>query len=169
MIFGIGIGLIMALVFSADDAAHDEAGGGMFAARGEGMGKSAGVFLVVWVVLLLAGTLKLDVLTGAWLHVDLPLAQARDWQAGLDRLVPFDAARGEEGVSLQGVVLILLLGPIWLSLTPAWQRRRLFCWPVNPCCCFQRIWSSTWSRVALSIWAPAPWSALRLRLAILSP
>ena len=138
MIFGIGIGLIMALVFSADDAAHDEAGGGMFAARGEGMGKSAGVFLVVWVVLLLAGTLKLDV------------AQARDWQAGLDRLVPFDAARGEEGVSLQGVVLILLLGLIAVS---AWRGLENIQEGVNG-----------WTRASLAlVWTTLLFAALAIR------
>jgi hypothetical protein len=39
----------------------------------------------------------------------LPLAGAADVQALLDRLVPHDAARGEEGVSVQGAALILLL------------------------------------------------------------
>jgi uncharacterized membrane protein YraQ (UPF0718 family) len=39
----------------------------------------------------------------------LPLAGAADVQALLDRLVPHDAARGEEGVSVQGAALIVLL------------------------------------------------------------
>lgn len=118
--FGIGIGLIMALIFRADDAAHDLATDNAFAAQGAGMGRMALVFLFVWVALLLAGTLKLGVLTGTWLHIDLPLADAQGWQAALDRLVPYDAAKGEEGVSVQGVVLIALLGSIgfsaWLGL-----------------------------------------------------
>ena len=150
LIFGIGIGLIMALLFRADDAAHDEASSGMFAGRGEGMGRSAGVFLVVWIVLLLAGTLKLDVLTGAWLHVDVPLAQARDWQAGLDRLVPFDAAKGEEGVSVQGVVLILLLGLIAFS---AWRGLENIQEGVNG-----------WTRASLAlVWTTLLFAALAIR------
>ena len=44
------------------------------------------VFLSVWVALLLAGTLKLDVLTGTYLSFELPLADAQGWQAALDRL-----------------------------------------------------------------------------------
>src|SRR5690606_21712913 len=118
LIFGIGIGLLMALIFRADDAAHDLATDSPFAARGEGIGRTALVFLFVWVALLLAGTLKLDVLTGTYLAIDLQLAEAQAWQGVLDRLVPYGATRGEEGVSLQGVVLIALLAGIGLS---AWR------------------------------------------------
>lgn len=118
LVFGIGIGLIMALIFRDDDAAHDRATDTAFGAQGAGMGRMALVFLFVWVALLLAGTLKLDVLTGTYLHFDLPLADAQGWQATLDRLVPHDVAKGEEGVSLQGVVLIVLLGAIGFS---AWR------------------------------------------------
>ncbi len=116
--FGIGIGLIMALIFRADDAAHDLATDNAFAAQGAGMGRMALVFLFVWVALLLAGTLKLGVLTGTYLNFDLPVGDAQGWQATLDRLVPYDAAKGEEGVSVQGVVLIGLLASIGFS---AWR------------------------------------------------
>ncbi|MBN8442383.1 MAG: permease [Thauera sp.] len=116
--FGIGIGLIMALIFRADDAAHDLATDSAFAAQGAGMGRAPLVFLFMWVALLLAGTLKLGVLTGSWFQVELPLADAQAWQSVLDRLVPYDAAKGEEGVSLQGVVLIVLLAAIGFS---AWR------------------------------------------------
>jgi len=118
LVFGIGIGLIMALLFRADDAARDQAADTLFSAAGEGMGSAARYFLVLWVALLLAGTLKLDPLTGTHAHFDLPLAAAAEWQAGLDRLVPYDAARGEEGVSVQGAMLILLLAAIAFS---AWR------------------------------------------------
>lgn len=118
LIFGIGIGLIMALIFRADDAAHDLATDSPFAAQGEGMGRVALVFLFVWVALLLAGTLKLGVLTGTHVHIDLPLGDAQAWQGVLDRLVPYDAAKGEEGVSVQGAVLIALLASIGFS---AWR------------------------------------------------
>jgi uncharacterized membrane protein YraQ (UPF0718 family) len=116
--FGIGIGLIMALIFHADDAAHDLATDDAFADRGAGMGRMPLIFLVAWVALLLAGTLKLGVLTGAYLHFDLPVRDAPAWQAALDRLVPYDAARGEEGVSVQGALLIVLLAAIGVS---AWR------------------------------------------------
>ena len=116
--FGIGIGLIMALLFRADDAAHDLATDSAFGAQGAGMGRMALVFLFVWVALLLAGTLKLDVLTGTYLNFDLAVGDAQGWQAALDRLVPYDAAKGEEGVSVQGVVLIALLTSIGYA---AWR------------------------------------------------
>ncbi len=116
--FGIGIGLIMALLFRADDAAHDLATDSPFSARGEAMGRAPLLFLAVWIALLLAGTLKLGVLTGTYVHLDLPVGAAPDWQTALDRLVPYDAAKGEEGVSVQGVLLIALLAAIGAT---AWR------------------------------------------------
>ena len=108
--FGIGIGLTMALLFHTDDAAHDHETDLMFAAQGErGLGRAALAFMLLWVALLLAGTLKLGFLAGTLAELRLPLAGAADLQAALDRLVPHDAARGEEGVSVHGVLLILLL------------------------------------------------------------
>jgi hypothetical protein len=116
--FGIGIGLIMALLFRADDAARDRAADDAFGARGGGMRPAALAFLLVWVALLLAGTLKLGVLTGSYAQFTLPLSGADGWQAALDRLVPFDPHKGEEGVSVHGVLLIALLAAIGLS---AWR------------------------------------------------
>ncbi len=117
--FGIGIGLIMALTFRKDDAAHDKATDEMFAGqRGKGMRRAALVFLLVLVALLLSGTLKLDFLTGSYAQTTLPLRGAENFQAWLDWLVPHDASRGEEGVTVQGVILIGLLAFIGLS---AWK------------------------------------------------
>jgi uncharacterized membrane protein YraQ (UPF0718 family) len=121
LIFGIGIGLIMALIFRADDAEHERAVDSLFAGQGaKGMGRGALLFLLVLLALLLAGTLKLGVLTGTYVHFDLPLSDAAAWQSTLDRLVPYDASKGEEGVSVQGVVLIVLLvaigGSAWRGL-----------------------------------------------------
>jgi uncharacterized membrane protein YraQ (UPF0718 family) len=108
--FGIGIGLIMALLFHSDDAAHDQATDALFAGQAErGLSRAALAFMLIWVALLLAGTLKLAFLTSAWAEIHLPLGGAADIQALLDRLVPHDAARGEEGVSVQGALLILML------------------------------------------------------------
>lgn len=109
LIFGIGIGMIMAMIFRADDAAHELEADGLFAHQGAGMVPGALLLLLAWVVLLLAGTLKLDFLTGTYLQLDVPLAAAASWQGTLDQLVPYDAAKGEEGVSIQGVMLIGLL------------------------------------------------------------
>lgn len=119
LIFGISIGLIMALLFRADDAAHDHTTDTLFATQSaQGMHRAVLIFLFAWVGLLLLGTLKIAILTGTYLQFDLPLAGTESWQAVLDRLIPHDAAKGEEGVSLQGAMLIGLLTAIWFT---AWR------------------------------------------------
>ena len=113
LVFGIGIGLIMALIFRKDDAAHDLSTDELFAARNAaGMSRPALAFLALWIALLLAGTLKLAFLADAVTEVTLPMAHARQWQSVLDHLVPNEASRGEEGLSLQGVLLIALIAAI---------------------------------------------------------
>src|SRR3989304_4952544 len=52
--FGVGIGLIMAMLFSRQDAAHDKSTDAMFAGKGK-MNRWALVFLLLLVALLLAG------------------------------------------------------------------------------------------------------------------
>jgi uncharacterized membrane protein YraQ (UPF0718 family) len=117
--FGIGIGLLMALIFRSEDAAHDRATDTLFAAQdANGMSRAALAFLAVWVLLLLAGTLKLGFLTDAHFSVLAPLAGADGLQARLDALVPYDAAQGEEGVSVQGLAMIALLAAIGIA---AWR------------------------------------------------
>ncbi|HEU4744256.1 MAG TPA: permease, partial [Anaerolineales bacterium] len=113
--FGISIGLIMALLFRREDTVHDRATDGMFAAQGS-VRCAALVFLLVWIVLLLAGTLKVSLLTNAYGQITLPSSGVQEFQSGLDRLIPYDASRGEEGLSIQGVILILFLTGIgWTS------------------------------------------------------
>jgi hypothetical protein len=115
--FGIGIGLAMALIFWRDDAAHDRATDAAFAAQAHIDRAAIGVLLSL-VALLIAGTLKVAPLSAPLLTLDLPLAWAPAWQQQLVAWVPFDAARGEEGVSVQGSLLIALLGLIGLA---AWR------------------------------------------------
>ena len=115
--FGIGIGMIMALIFSRQDAAHDEQTGDAFG-RKQQVPTRNWVFLLLLVALLLSGTLKIGLLTDSYAGVTLPVAGADRFQAALDRLVPYDAAKGEEGLSVQGVILIVLLVLIGIS---AWR------------------------------------------------
>jgi uncharacterized protein len=117
LIFGIGIGLLMALLFRNDDAAHDDQTDALFAVRAS-IGPAAIGVLLSLIAVLIAGTLKLSTLTATVATVTLPLSWAQDWQATLAQWVPFDAAKGEEGVSVQGSLLILLLILIGLS---AWK------------------------------------------------
>ncbi|MGQ9553736.1 MAG: permease [Anaerolineae bacterium] len=112
--FGIGIGMIMALIFSRDDAAHDRATDAVFAGKGS-VSRKVVFFLLLLVALLLAGTLKLGFLTGSYATFSLPIGGLDRFQELLYRLVPVDAAKGQEGVTVQGVLLIVLLALIALS------------------------------------------------------
>ncbi|RPJ55713.1 MAG: permease [Dehalococcoidia bacterium] len=115
--FGIGIGMIMALIFSRSDAAHDQAADEIFN-RGATLRRGNLVFLLILVALLLSGTLQIGLLTNSYGQITLPLTGLDSFQAGLNQLVPFDASKGEEGVTVQGVILIGLLAFIALS---AWR------------------------------------------------
>ncbi len=114
--FGIGIGLIMALIFRKDDAAHDKATDEMFAGqRRKGMPRAALAFLLILVGLLLFGTLKVGLLTDTYGQATLPISGMDKFQDFLYSLVPYDASKGEEGVTAQGAILIGLLVLIGLT------------------------------------------------------
>jgi uncharacterized membrane protein YraQ (UPF0718 family) len=108
LLFGIGIGLIMALLFRRDDAFHDQQTDDLFGGRTV-IGPAAAGVLLSLIALLLAGTLQVSPLTATLASVELPFPWAESWQATLARWVPFDPGKGEEGVSAQGSLLILLL------------------------------------------------------------
>lgn len=108
LVFGIGIGLAMARLFWREDAARDAETDALFAEQAR-LEPAATGLLIACVAVLLAGTLKLDLLAAPLLSGVWSLAWAPAWQETLQTWVPFDAARGEEGVSLQGSLLILLL------------------------------------------------------------
>lgn len=108
--FGIGIGMIMAIVFRETDVAR-VADARIFAG-GDGIsGKTLG-FLGALVALLVSGTLKLDFLTAVLFGIDLDWSGAAAAQQTLDRWVPVNEAVGAEGLSLQGAILIGLLAGI---------------------------------------------------------
>ena len=117
LLFGIGIGLLMAMLFWRDDATHDAQTDMLFADKAR-VGPAATGLLLSMVALLIAGTLKLWPLTTTVATVNLPLEWADSWQSTLFAWVPFDAAKGEEGVTFQGSMLILLLMAIALT---AWK------------------------------------------------
>jgi hypothetical protein len=117
LLFGIGIGLLMALLFWRDDASHDATTDALFAEQGR-IGSAATGVLAALVAVLIAGTLEVSLLTATVATATLPLPWAEDWQATLFRWVPFDAAKGEEGVSVQGS---LLIGLLFLIGVAAWK------------------------------------------------
>jgi len=106
--FGIGIGLLMALLFRRGDTERTAANAAAFAG-GQDISRLALIFLGTLVALLIAGTLKVDWLNATVLSTVVPWDGVATAQALLDRLVPVDEIKGEEGLSLQGLTLILLL------------------------------------------------------------
>ncbi len=122
IVFGIGIGMLMAWFFRKDDEAHDKAtnqSGGLFAASAE-VPTRTWVFFALLLGVLIAGTLQVNLLTGSYATFSLPGAWAHTLQGWLDRVVPPNPALGIEGVSIHGVLLIGLLILIavtsWLGL-----------------------------------------------------
>lgn len=107
LVFGIGIGMIMALLFRSDDQAR-LANAAPFVS-GEGISSRNVIFLVTLIALLIAGTLKIDLLTAQLTTFNIASSSALSAQQALDQLLPVDAIKGNEGLSLQGVVLIFML------------------------------------------------------------
>ncbi len=112
--FGIGVGIIMALIFRKEDAEHDKATDAMFAGQAA-MRRAAVIFMLVLVALLVAGTFQIDLLKHTYAQIELPINGMDTFQSALYRLVPFDPARGEEGVTAQGAILIGMLVLIGLT------------------------------------------------------
>jgi len=129
--FGIGIGMIMALIFRRSDQQRSEQADQTFAGRGR-MPRRSALFLLLLVALLLTGTLKLDWLSTRLAEAQLALPQAETWQSALDWLVPANPASGQEGLSLQGLALIVLLGLIglaaWRGMEPVLERPNRWTW-----------------------------------------
>ena len=119
VLFGIGIGLIMALIYRRDDQARAQAKGDAFAGQAK-VRPAVWVLLGLMLALLLAGTLQVELLTRSYGDLLIPLDGVERLQATLHRWVPFDASRGEEGVTVQGLGLIALLfligGSAWFGL-----------------------------------------------------
>jgi uncharacterized membrane protein YraQ (UPF0718 family) len=109
--FGIGIGMIMALIFSEDDRVHAREADSGFAG-GERLQPAAVLLMMLLVGLLVVGTLKVGILLDSYASVTFPIHGMDRFEATLHRLVPFDPAKGEEGIGAQGVILVLLLGII---------------------------------------------------------
>jgi uncharacterized membrane protein YraQ (UPF0718 family) len=112
--FGIGIGIIMALIFHKEDVAHDQATDAMFAGQAS-MRRGTVIFLLLLVALLIVGTFQIDLLKQTYFQIDLSIPGVDRLQDFLYQLVPFDAAKGEEGVTAQGAILIGMLVLIGLS------------------------------------------------------
>ena len=106
VVFGIGIGLAMAARFPGDARSSATAGTTAPAPR---FGRGVGALLVALVGLLLGGTLKLAPLEA----VVFTTSWSSPWLAAssgtLAEVFPVDAAQGQEGVTVHGVLLIATL------------------------------------------------------------
>ena len=112
--FGIGVGVIMAIIFRKEDFEHDKATDAMFAGQAA-MRRAALIFLLVLVALLVVGTFQIDLLKQTYFQIDLSIPGVDRFQDFLFQMVPFDPAKGEEGVTAQGAVLIGMLVLIGLA------------------------------------------------------
>jgi uncharacterized membrane protein YraQ (UPF0718 family) len=135
IVFGVGIGWLMAVLFRADDEAHDRELSQRDAfARGAKVPLHTWLFFVLLLAVLIAGTLQVRVLTGTWAEFTLPGAWAEGFQNWLDGVVPANASLGIEGVSVHGVLLIGLLFVIgvsaWLGLNEVDEGFTVWTWVV---------------------------------------
>jgi hypothetical protein len=132
LVFGIGIGLIMAFVYRRDDQTHNQRTVSGAFASGASIKKASVVFLLLLLAGLIIGTLAVPLLKDTYAHITLPLGDTAQWQAGLDWLVPYDASQGQEGVSVQGALLILLLALIgvtaWFGLNSIDEGFNVWSW-----------------------------------------
>lgn len=112
--FGIGVGLIMAMIFRKADVKHDEVTNAMFAGQAT-MRRGALIFLLALLFLLIAGTFQVELLKTTFVTLEVPITGIDSFQSWLFKLVPFDPSRGEEGVTAQGAILIGML--ILIGLT----------------------------------------------------
>jgi uncharacterized membrane protein YraQ (UPF0718 family) len=125
IVFGIGIGLLMARFFRNDDAARaavraEVTNGGVALAQVSKVPSRTWVLFALLLGVLIAGTLRVELLTNSYATVTVPGLWAGRLQGWLDALVPPNASLGIEGVSVHGLFLIGLLIPIavtaWLGL-----------------------------------------------------
>jgi hypothetical protein len=107
----------MALLFRKDDLARDSGGPDMFASAAR-VPDASWLLLGLLIALLIAGTLQVGLLTNSYATVDLPMLRTDGLAETLNRLAPFDASRGEEGVTVQGLILIALLATVGVA---AWR------------------------------------------------
>ncbi len=117
IVFGVGIGLLMAIIYARREREADSDNGPAFAGDAKINGR-VWVFLGLLIALLIVGTLQVDLLSRGYVDFSLPIAGTDTLQETLNRLVPFDASRGEEGVTVQGLILIVMLAAIAVA---AWR------------------------------------------------
>ncbi|MDX9956618.1 MAG: permease [Anaerolineae bacterium] len=129
IIFGVGIGLLMAWFFRKSDAAHDAETNQQDAfAQGAVVPTRTWAFFALLLGILIAGTLQVGLLTNNYLTFNFgtgtalaagtavaPVHWSYNLQTWLNGLVPPNPSLGIEGVSVQGVLLIGMLAAIGVT------------------------------------------------------
>jgi len=121
IVFGIGIGLLMAWFFREDDRTRSEAAnGGRAFSREAKVPARTWIFFLLLLGILIAGTLQVDVLTRSYAEFTVPGPWASSLQASLNDVIPPNPSMGIEGVTIHGLFLIALLiligSTAWLGL-----------------------------------------------------
>ncbi|MGD8634279.1 MAG: permease [Anaerolineales bacterium] len=100
IVFGIGIGMLMARLFQRDEQvrAQEMADSGMFDGSAQVKPAVWVLFLLLFAVLIV-GTLQIDLLTDAWINLDVPVDLPVTILGALDRA----------NLNIQGFLLILML------------------------------------------------------------
>ena len=118
IVFGIIIGLLMAWIFRKDDAVHDtETNNSAFDQEAK-VPDHIWIFFLLLLGTLIAGTLQVGVLSNSYVTLTFPGTWAAGFQNWLDVVVPPNPSLGIEGVSVHGILLIVLLALIGFT---AWQ------------------------------------------------
>ena len=117
MVFGVAIGLIMSWLFRKEEEAQAARDDQAFA-DGARMPGRIWLFFALLVTVLITGTLQVRLLRIPFATFTLPAAWAGVFQAWLDGVVPPNAALGIEGVSVHGILLIVMLALIGVT---AWR------------------------------------------------
>ncbi len=123
LIFGILIGLIMAWVFRKDDDKHAEmtSNNNLFEEKGS-IPSHVVIFFLLLLSTLLVGTLQINLFKRSIFSFSFQAAWAEKLQDTLHRLIPANPALGIEGISIQGVIIILLLILIALAAIKGFKK-----------------------------------------------
>jgi len=131
VVFGIGIGMIMASIFYRDELEREKSSQSLFEGQAS-MSRTAMTFLLLLISLLIVGTFQIPLLKQTYLQLNLPIGGFDQFQNALHQLVPFDSEKGEEGVTTQGTILIGLLALIgvaaWKGIEPIFEGINKWTW-----------------------------------------
>lgn len=119
LLFSIAIGITMARLFRREESVRAAARDTGFAA-GEPLRGDVVLLVALLFALLIAGTLQVGWLSGSLASGSFDAPAAARVERWLARVLPFDAARQEEGVGVHGalkIALLALLAPLaWRGL-----------------------------------------------------